>query len=70
MKTKDFKTFLTESEASEKLAVEIDNAIIKIDDSMSYTDFAAAVAKVLEESYGTHNYEPFIEALKNELGVK
>jgi hypothetical protein len=34
---------------------------------MSYKDFAQAVAKVLEEEYGTHNYKPFLQELVNNL---
>lgn len=56
-----------DTQASDKLQLEIAKAIENIDDSMSYKDFAIAVAKVLKEDYGTHNFEPFVEALKAEL---
>jgi len=59
--------YLSESKESEALAKEINKAIIKIDDSMSYKDFAAAVATILRDEYGSHNYMPFIEELKNNL---
>ncbi len=65
--TKTFNDFLNESKASDALAKEIDKTMIKIDDSMSYKDFAAAVATILRDEYGKHNYMPFIEELKNNL---
>ena len=58
---------LRESKESDALAKAIDKAMIKIDDSMSYTDFALAVAKILKDEYGSHNYEPFIKVLKENL---
>lgn len=59
--------YVVESNASDALAKEIDKAMIKIDDSMSYKDFAAAVATILRDEYGKHNYMPFIEELKKQL---
>lgn len=59
--------YLNESKESDKLAAEIDKAMIKIDDSMSYKDFAAAVATILRDQFGSHNYLPFIEELKKNL---
>ena len=61
--------FLNESRESNKLAKEIDKAIMKINDSMSYRDFAQAVGEILRDQYGTHNYLPFIEELKKELSI-
>ena len=58
---------LMESKESDLLAKEIDKAMIKIDDSMSYKDFAEAVATILRDEYGQHNYKGFIEELKNNL---
>lgn len=58
---------LIESKESDALAKAIDKAMIKIDDSMSYKDFAQAVAKILVEEYGSHNYEPFLTELKKNL---
>lgn len=52
---------------SGKLAPKISRAISEIDDSLSYTDFAAAIAQVLREDYGSHNYEGFITELKKNL---
>ena len=34
---------------------------------MSYVDFAHAVAKVLRDEYGSHNYTPFINELRKKL---
>ena len=66
-----FETFINEaSNTSDKLSNEINKAMMKIDDSMSYEDFASAVAKILIDEYGTHNYEPFMKILRKELGMK
>jgi hypothetical protein len=62
--------FINESKSSDVLAKEINKAMIKIDDSMSYTDFALAVSKILKDEYGSHNYSPFMKVLHNELGMK
>jgi hypothetical protein len=70
VKIKSLDDFLSESKSSDKLASEINKSMIKIDDSMSYTDFATAVAKILVDEYGEHNYEPFMKVLHNELGLK
>lgn len=58
---------LLESVKSENLAQEIDKSIIKIDDSLSVEDFALAVATVLIDNYGEHNYQKFLNILKDEL---
>lgn len=67
---KVFEQFLNESKESDLLAKEIDKAIVKIDDSLSYEDFALAVGKVLRDEYGTHNFVPFMEVLHKDLGIK
>lgn len=61
------KDIIKESAQSDKLASDINRAIVRIDDSMSYVDFAHAVAKVLKNEYGSHNYEPFIKELRKKL---
>jgi hypothetical protein len=61
------KDMIKESAQSDKLASDINRAITKIDDSMSYVDFAHAVAKVLRDEYGSHNYTPFINELRKKL---
>ena len=54
---------------SQQLSMAINNAMIKIDDPMSYKDFAEAVASILINEYGTHNYVPFMEILHARLGM-
>lgn len=61
------KSLLKESSQSDKLASEINRSISKIDDSMSYIDLAQAVAKILKNEYGSHNYEPFMKELRKAL---
>ena len=51
------------------LATAINDVIIEIDDSMSYKDFASAIAIILKDEYGTHNFSPFMEVLHAELGM-
>lgn len=75
---KDMRTFeewingdsMDESKKSEELAKSIDKAMIKIDDSMSYEDFALAVGQILRDEYGQQNFMPFMEVLHNDLGIK
>ena len=38
-----------------------------VDDSLSYKDFADAVALQLEDTYGEHNYAMFLEQLRMQL---
>ena len=57
-----------ESNESDLLSSDISKSINQIDDSMSYKDFADAVATVLKDDYGKHNFQPFIEELKTKLG--
>tara|TARA_R110000868_G_scaffold29601_2_gene110130 strand:- start:503 stop:727 length:225 start_codon:yes stop_codon:yes gene_type:complete len=52
---------------AEDLARKIDVAITSIDDSMSYKEFAEAVAIVLKEQYGEHNFEAFMNHLSTNL---
>jgi hypothetical protein len=61
------KSLIKESTQSDKLASEINRSISKIDDSMSYVDLAQAVAKILKDEYGSHNYEPFMKELRKAL---
>jgi hypothetical protein len=66
---KQYEEFINESKDSDKLANEIEKAIDRIDDSLSYEDFALAVGKILKESYGQHNYKAFMEVLHKNLGI-
>jgi hypothetical protein len=61
------KSLIKETSQSDKLASEINRSISKIDDSMSYVDLAQAVAKILKDEYGSHNYEPFMKELRKAL---
>ncbi len=77
---KDMKTFedwmsvdsleINESKKSEALANAIDKAMIKIDESMAYKDFALAVGQILRDQYGQQNFMPFMEVLHKDLGIK
>ena len=40
-----------------------------VPEDTSYKDFAKAVAKLLREDYGEHNFGPFMEVLHAELGM-
>ena len=68
-----FGTGVAENEGggskSQQLTMAIDNAMVKIDDSMSYKDFADAVANILIDEYGTHNFNPFMKVLHARLGM-
>ena len=58
-----------ESKKSEALAKAMDKAMIKIDDSMSYEDFALAVGQILRDEYGQHNFKRFMKVLHKDLGM-
>jgi hypothetical protein len=67
---KTFKEMIIqETKKSDELAKQIDKAMIKIDDSMDVKDFAMAVAKILKDEYGSHNYDSFLRTLKDNLKV-
>ena len=68
--TENFDSFINESAKSDKLAPLMVKAIEKIDSSMSYTDFAIAVATVIKDEYGDHNIAPFMKELHSQLGLK
>ncbi len=54
---------------SSQLASAINSAIEGIDSEMNYRDFAVAVASILENEYGSHLYDKFMEVLHAELGM-
>ena len=58
-----------ESKKSEALAKAMDKAMIKIDDSMSYEDFALAVGQILRDEYGQHTYKGFMKVLHKDIGM-
>ena len=59
---------LVENKAAEA-AKAMDDAIASVDDSLSYKDFALAVASILKDEYGSHNFGPFMKVLHAELGM-
>jgi hypothetical protein len=63
-----YERFVNESRESDELSKGINKAIIAVNDSLSYEDFALAVAKVLIDEYGDQNFKPFMDVLKKELG--
>jgi hypothetical protein len=63
-----FPEIIDESKAIE-VAKGINKAIVDVDDSLSYKDFAEAVAAILIDDYGTHNFKPFMEVLHARLGM-
>lgn len=52
---------------SKILASKISDAIQSVDESLSYTDLADAVASILRDQYGKHNFNPFIQRLSSKL---
>ena len=42
---------------------------MSVDESLSYKDFALAVARILIDEYGQHNFMPFMDVLHAELGI-
>lgn len=60
---------ISESKKSEALAKAIDSAMIKIDDSMSYEDFALAIGAILKDEYGQHTFKDFMKVLHKDLGM-
>jgi len=65
--------YLTEAGLTESVAGQaakaIDAAIESVDESLSYKDFAIAVATILKDEYGSQNFSPFMEVLHAELGM-
>jgi hypothetical protein len=57
------------SSQAQTLANLINDAIMQVDESLSYRDFAVAVAIILKEEYGTHNFGKFMDVLHAELGI-
>ena len=54
---------------ADQAAKAIDAAIESVDESLSYKDFAIAVATILKDEYGSQNFGPFMEVLHAELGM-
>ena len=51
----------------ESLAQDLSNAI---PEDTGYQEFAKAIARILKDEYGSHNFEAFMETLHSELGMK
>jgi hypothetical protein len=45
----------------------LDRAINLIDENLDYKELATAVALQLEDTYGEHNYKPFLKELEKQL---
>lgn len=67
---KMYESVVNESIQSGALAKAISKSIMKINESMSYKDFALAVGQILRDDYGQHNFEPFMKVLNDDLGIK
>ena len=68
------RQYLTEAGLYESKAAEaakaMDDAIASVDESLSYKDFALAVATILKNEYGSQNFNPFMKVLHAELGME
>jgi hypothetical protein len=51
-----------------RLVTLIDNAIAEVDSNLSYKDLAGAIAYILSDSYGSHNFKPFVKELTKKFG--
>jgi hypothetical protein len=59
------------SEAGVILESELVKALNQaIPDNTGYKEFAKAVATILKDEYGSHNFGPFMDVLHSELGMK
>lgn len=56
-------------ENAQAAAKAMNDAIETVDENLSYKDFALAVAAILKDEYGSHNFAPFMEVLHAELGL-
>ena len=68
MKLKEFFPQIIQENKPNLVAKAIDQAIAGVDESLSYKDFAVAVAIVLKEEYGAHLFDDWMEVLHAELG--
>jgi len=69
MKLNDYFPEIIEENA-QAAAKAMNDAIETVDENLSYKDFALAVAAILKDEYGSHNFAPFMEVLHAELGLK
>ena len=68
-KLKDYFPEIIEENA-QAAAKAMNDAIETVDENLSYKDFAQAVAAILKDEYGSHNFKPFMEILHAELGME
>ena len=68
MKLNDYFPEIIEENA-QAAAKAMNDAIETVDENLSYKDFALAVAAILKDEYGSHNFTPFMEVLHAELGL-
>jgi hypothetical protein len=54
---------------SDSLAILISKSIDQVDENLNIKYFAAAVAHVLSQNYGQHNYDEFMNELHQKLGI-
>ena len=62
------KRSIDESLEANELSKYIEEAINSVDASLSYQDFAIAVANVIKNSYGQHLIKPFLKVVTAQLG--
>ena len=58
--------YLNEAGLQESLAQQINQVL---PENLGYKEFAKAVAEILENEYGSHNFSPFMDVLHAELGI-
>lgn len=59
--------YLTEAGLQESLAQQINQVL---PENLGYKEFAQAVADILKDEYGSQNFNPFMDVLHAELGIK
>ena len=59
--------YLTEAGLQESLAQQINQVL---PENLGYKEFAQAVADILKDEYGSQNFNPFMDVLHAELGMK
>jgi len=62
-----FQQYLNERSNNDKLVSAFKSEIEKVDDSLDVKDFAKIIAEILNENYGKHNFETFVNTLESYL---
>jgi hypothetical protein len=65
----ELKQIIKEEIISSNLTSKIKDAIDSVDENLSYKILAQAIAQILIKDYGSHNFEPFVKVLQNELKI-